>query len=114
MILTNLWSVLLLSFVAGLDDPPARSMAHDESRFPNPHAFVPERFLNDDGSLKPNDMEHIAFGFGRRICVGRHFADTSVWGVIAKVLAMFEILKPLDENGVEIPVEARFSTGSAV
>ncbi|KAF8553325.1 cytochrome P450 [Imleria badia] len=97
ILLTNLWS-----------------MAHDESRFPNPHAFIPERFLNDDGSLKPNDVEHIAFGFGRRICVGRHFADTSVWAVIAKVLAVFKILKPLDENGVEIPVEPKFSTGVAV
>jgi cytochrome P450 len=94
MILTNLWS-----------------MAHDESRFPNPHAFIPERFLNDDGSLRPNEVEHIAFGFGRRMCVGRYFADTSIWSVLAKVLAVFKILRPLDENGVEIPVEPRFSTG---
>ncbi|KAF8129583.1 cytochrome P450 [Boletus edulis] len=90
------------------------SMAHDESRYPSPDAFIPERFLNDDGSLKPDDMEHIAFGFGRRKCVGRHFADTSVWAVIAKVLAVFKILRPLDENGVEVPVEPRFSTGIAV
>ena len=92
----------------------ARGMAHDESRYPDPHTFIPERFLNDDGSLKPNDMEHVAYGFGRRICVGRHFADTSVWSVIAKVLAVFKILRPLDENGVEIPVEPRFSTGNAM
>lgn len=89
----------------------ARSMAHDESRYPNPHTFIPERFLNDDGSLKPNDIEHLAFGFGRRICVGRHFADTAVWSVIVTFLSVFKILKPLDENGVEIPVEPRFSSG---
>ena len=86
-------------------------MAHDESRFPNSNAFMPERFLNDDGSLKPNDIENIAYGFGRRICVGRHFANTSVWAVIARVLAVFKILKPLDENGVEIPLEPKFSNG---
>jgi len=89
-------------------------MAHDESRYPDPHAFIPERFFSDDGSLKPNDMEHIMYGFGRRICVGRHFADTSVWSLIAKVLAVFKILRPLDENGVEIPVEPRFSSGIVV
>ncbi|KAI9459772.1 cytochrome P450 [Boletus coccyginus] len=89
------------------------SMTHDESRFPDPHAFIPERFLNDDGSLKPNDIENIVFGFGRRICVGRHFADTSVWSVIASVLATFKILKPVDENGVEISVEPAFSSGLA-
>ena len=92
----------------------ARSMAHDESRYPNSHAFLPERFLKDDGSLTPNDIEHIVFGFGRRICVGRHFADTSLWMVIAKVLALFKILRPLDEHGVEIPVEPKFSSGIAV
>ena len=84
-------------------------MAHDESKFPNSHAFIPERFLNDDGSLKPNDIQHIVYGFGRRICPGRHFADTSIWAVIAKVLAVFKILKPLDEHGLEIPLEPKFS-----
>ncbi|KAF8444128.1 hypothetical protein L210DRAFT_3395724, partial [Boletus edulis BED1] len=48
---------------------------------PIPHAFIPERFLNDDGSLKHNDTQHLAFGFGRRMCVGRHFTDASVWTV---------------------------------
>jgi len=97
LLITNLWS-----------------MGHDESRFPNPQAFIPERFLNEDGSLKPNDIENISFGFGRRICVGRHFADTSVWSVIAKVLAIFKILQPLDENGIEIPIEPKFSSGLAI
>ncbi|KAI9459771.1 cytochrome P450 [Boletus coccyginus] len=78
------------------------SMTHDESRFPNPHAFIPERFLSDDGSLKPNDIEHIAL------------ADTSVWTVIASVLAMFKISKPLDENEAEISVEPAFSSGLAM
>ncbi|KAI9567596.1 cytochrome P450 [Boletus coccyginus] len=94
VVITNLWAI-----------------AHDESRYPNPHAFIPERFLNDDGSLKPDDIEHIVFGFGRRICAGRHFADASMWSVIAKVLAVFKILRALDENGVEIPVEPRFAPG---
>ncbi|KAF8549585.1 cytochrome P450 [Imleria badia] len=91
-----------------------RAMAHDKSRYPDPHAFIPERFLNDDGSLISDDVEHIAYGLGRRICVGRHFADTSVWSVMVKVLAVFKILKPLGENGVEVPVEPLFSTGNSI
>ena len=89
-------------------------MAHDESKYPNSDTFIPERYLNDDGSLRSNDTEHITFGFGRRMCVGKYFADTSVWIIIAKVLAVFKILKPLDENGVEMPMEAKFSTGVAM
>ena len=84
-------------------------MARDESKYSNPHAFIPERFVNDDGSLKPNSVEHIAYGFGRRMCVGRYFADASVWSVMAKVLTVFKIMRPLDEHGVEIPVEPKFT-----
>ena len=62
----------------------------------------------------PVTSENILFGFGRRNCVGRHFADTSVGSVIAKVLAVFTTLRPLDENGVEIPVEPKFSCGAAM
>jgi len=85
-------------------------MAHNESKYPDAHEFIPERFLRDDGTLKPSDGEHIAFGFGRRICVGRHFADLSVWSVIVKILATFTIEKARDENGVEIPIEPKFSS----
>lgn len=89
-------------------------MAHDESRYPNPNMFLPERFLNEDGSLKSEHVDHLVYGFGRRMCAGKHFADTSVWSVMAKVLAMYKILRPLDENGMEIPVEPLFSTGNVV
>ena len=112
--MSSLWSVCLGPSPL-ITDPLmiclGRSMANDESRYPDPELFKQERFLDDDGSLKPNDMKHIAFGFGQRICVGRHFADTSVWAVMAKVLAVFKILKPLDENGVEMSIEPKFSSG---
>jgi cytochrome P450 len=90
------------------------SMAHNESKYPNSHEFFPDRFLSDDGTLKPDDVERIAYGFGRRICVGRHFADTSVWSVIVKILAAFTIEKAMDEKGMEIPLEPKFSSGVAI
>lgn len=34
--------------------------------------FIPERWLADDGTLK--DLPQTGFGFGRRICTGRHIA----------------------------------------
>ncbi|KAF8438124.1 cytochrome P450 [Boletus edulis BED1] len=65
----------------------------------------------------PSSVPHVAVdddvyrGFRiQRQTYGRHFADTSVWAVIANVLAVFKILRPLDENGVEIPVEPKFTT----
>lgn len=39
-------------------------MTHDGMVFPEPHRFLPERFLNRDTSLP--DVYDMIFGFGRR------------------------------------------------
>ncbi|KAF8183439.1 cytochrome P450 [Pholiota molesta] len=77
------------------------AMTHDEDRYPDPNAFKPERFFNKDGEL--NDDDHIlAFGFGRRICVGKHVATSIVWMMITSILASFDIEKAKDSLGNEI------------
>jgi cytochrome P450 len=55
--------------------------------------FRPERFLNSDGTLK-NDIEdgHSSFGFGRRVCVGRHIADNALLIDIATILWALDIV----------------------
>lgn len=45
-------------------------MSRDEGRCPIAEAFVPERFLDEDGTLSDNDPMDFIFGFGRRICPG--------------------------------------------
>ncbi|KAG1768028.1 cytochrome P450 [Suillus placidus] len=59
-----------------------RAMTHDEKKYPNPGEFKPERFLHEDGSLTSDTMP-LGFGWGRRICAGRHLADASLWIAIA-------------------------------
>ncbi|KAF8558122.1 cytochrome P450 [Imleria badia] len=53
------------------------AMTHDEAKYPNPFDFDPERFLDADENLNQDTVGY-AFGFGRRICVGRHVADASL------------------------------------
>jgi len=53
--------------------------------------FRPERFLAADGSLKPLHPDtqqegHASYGFGRRICVGRHVSNNSMYIDIANML----------------------------
>ncbi|KAF7333920.1 Cytochrome P450 [Mycena sanguinolenta] len=76
----------------------------------------PERFLLSDGKLNPTtrDPETVAFGFGRRICPGRHMAAASLWIVVASILSTFNIDKAIGENGEIIEPTRVFSGNSIV
>ena len=88
-------------------------MLHDEDEYPNPDAFIPERYLTKGGQLDPDapNPENIAFGFGRRICPGRYFSSASVWFAIVSILAVFDITKAKDKNGSTIEPSAETTTG---
>ncbi|GJE96484.1 cytochrome P450 [Phanerochaete sordida] len=89
------------------------SMLHDASAFPDPECFDPTRFLAEDGTLN-SDMSFVseAFGFGRRICPGRHFARDFIWLAIANILAVFTVAPALDDQGGELKLTAEFTTRS--
>ena len=86
---------------------------HDEKTFPEPEEFIPERWLNEDGSLRSEmrDAELAAFGFGRRICPGRHLAAGSIWIGIASVLSTFDLKKPVDEFGKVVEPSGEYISG---
>jgi hypothetical protein len=85
-------------------------MTRNEAKYANPERFQPERFLRDTGDLDDDTMGY-AFGAGRRICVGRHVADASLWSAIVSILAVFRITPCKDERGNEIRVEPRWTAG---
>jgi cytochrome P450 len=97
-------------------------MLHDETVYPEPFEFKPERFMKD-GQLNPavRDPDHAVFGFGRRwahpycdwtytevwglhssICPGRYMAFASAWIAVALLIAAFDMKKAVDENGETI------------
>ncbi|KAJ6477370.1 cytochrome P450, partial [Mycena vitilis] len=86
------------------------AMAHDESVYPEPDRFNPDRFFTADGKLNDDNIV-LAFGFGRRICVGRHAAEATVWATIVSVLSTFNIAKAKDAAGNEIDINPRYSDG---
>ncbi|PPQ81933.1 hypothetical protein CVT25_013781 [Psilocybe cyanescens] len=83
--------------------PNIWAMTHDEEVYPDPFTFKPERFFDAEGNLN-NDDRILAYGFGRRVCVGKYVASGSMWLMIASVLACFSIKKAQDEEGNEIEI----------
>ncbi|KDR82191.1 hypothetical protein GALMADRAFT_222059 [Galerina marginata CBS 339.88] len=79
------------------------AMLNDERDYPLPREFRPERFLKN-GSLDKSvrDPMDIAFGFGRRVCAGKHLAHSTITLAAASVLSTFDLLRKLDENHLEI------------
>ncbi|EMD37798.1 hypothetical protein CERSUDRAFT_94793 [Gelatoporia subvermispora B] len=89
-----------------------RALLYDEAAYPDPSSFNPDRFLKN-GELDPNvpDLATAAFGFGRRMCPGRHFVQDLLWITFASVLTTFTISKAVDENGIEITPDAADNPG---
>ncbi|KAI0043718.1 cytochrome P450 [Auriscalpium vulgare] len=75
MIVPNVWGIL-----------------HDPVIYPDPARFYPERFFRD-GKLDftGRDPASVVFGFGRRICAGEHFAQDTLYLLVAQFLAVFSI-----------------------
>ncbi|RPD61615.1 O-methylsterigmatocystin oxidoreductase [Lentinus tigrinus ALCF2SS1-7] len=85
---------------------------HDPEVYDEPDAFRPERFIRD-GKLDPSvrDPADYVFGYGRRICPGRHFADDTMFINMASVLHCFDIGPPLDERGQPIKIVPEWTDG---
>lgn len=98
---------LVYSFRAEFYQVVPRALSRETNGTANPRAFIPERFL--DGQV--TDPYSYAFGFGRRLCPGKAFAEGSLFILIASVLATFEITPALDETGQEIPINPSFASG---
>jgi cytochrome P450 len=80
----------------------ARAMTHDERVYTDPDDFDPDRYspLEEGGRGEP--LPRGQFGFGRRVCVGQHFAEATVWIVVAVMLSTMTIKREKDASGIEI------------
>ncbi|KAF7357539.1 O-methylsterigmatocystin oxidoreductase [Mycena sanguinolenta] len=86
------------------------AMTRDETIYHEPDRFNPNRFFTADGKLN-KDATILTFGFGPRICAGRHHADATIWATIVSVLSTFNITKAKDTTGKEIDIDPKYSDG---
>ena len=87
-------------------------MTQDPEFFPEPERFRPERWAEMDARTREAvHPRKIVFGFGRRLCPGREFAEASVWLAAACVLALLDVGKACDAAGREITPPAEYFSG---
>jgi cytochrome P450 len=91
------------------------AISRDESLYPDASRFDPERHLTAEGKLKDDPLVgHFAFGYGRRICPGRHFAELSLWAAMVSMLSTIQITNAKDSEGNDIPVIPEYTAGLAI
>ncbi|KAK0670690.1 cytochrome P450 [Cercophora samala] len=77
---------------------------------PDAHLFNPARFIDEGtGKLKPGpagtkEESHVTFGFGRRICPGRHVAVSMLQMQMTTVLWAMKIEGVMNEKGEHAPI----------
>ncbi|KAL1758476.1 cytochrome P450 [Schizophyllum commune] len=93
--------------------PNVWSMCHDERMYPDPYTFKPERFLTPEGTLDSSvrNPAELAFGFGRRNCLGRHFAYDETWLTVASILRVYNIEKAKRPDGTLIEPRREWRSG---
>lgn len=69
---------------------------HDPDVYADADAFDPDRYREPRSEPDPRA---VVFGFGRRVCPGRYFADSSLFVAVARLLAAFTIANDVDEQG---------------
>lgn len=82
VVMGNIWAIL-----------------HDPELYPEPDIFKPERFLNPDGSLRDDPNLTSVYGFGKRICPGRHFVDATLFIVVAYLFSVFNFERGKGDGG---------------
>jgi cytochrome P450 len=84
------------------------SIAREEAVFgpADVEAFVPERWLKSG-----RDLPTVGFGYGRRICPGRHVARNSLWIAVSRLLWAFDVRPEMTAAGQPVAVDTKGTDG---
>ncbi|KAF7375521.1 putative monooxygenase [Mycena sanguinolenta] len=90
--------------------PNVWHMLHDPEVYPNPMEFEPGRYQGLDSEM--DKVTDISFGFGRRACPGKYFAEGTFFAVVSTVLATCEISSIQDTEGNAVLPDISYTSGA--
>ncbi|KAJ4771791.1 Cytochrome P450 76C4 [Rhynchospora pubera] len=90
------------------------AIGRDETTWPDPLKFRPERFLERDIDFKGRNFELIPFGAGRRICPGLPLAYRIVHLMLGSLLHQFEWKLPEEEAKCGVDMSEKFGVTLAM
>ncbi|KAL7736244.1 hypothetical protein ACLKA6_002921 [Drosophila palustris] len=77
---------------------PHLVVSNDPTYFPEPKRFLPERWLKQTTAVncphagqKIHPFVSLPFGYGRRMCVGRRFAEIELHTLLAKIFRKYKV-----------------------
>ncbi|KAL7865828.1 hypothetical protein SRHO_G00110750 [Serrasalmus rhombeus] len=67
------------------------AVSYDEKIFPEPQAFLPQRWLRGEKQLSQHPFGSVPFGFGIRACLGRRLAELEMYLILSRVIKHYEV-----------------------
>ncbi|KAJ6570601.1 cytochrome P450 [Mycena vulgaris] len=87
-----------------------RAMTLDPRVYAEPFKFDPTRFLPKPAG-RGEPYPSATWGYGRRICPGRHLASASLWMGMATMLATLHVSTMIGPDGKEVVPKVEFTVG---
>jgi sterol 22-desaturase len=83
--------------------PSFYNSLHDETVFPEPDKFLPERWMDENGSANSNPKNYLVFGAGPHRCIGEQYAASNTALVLANaaVLMNWEHVRTSQSDEIE-------------
>jgi len=86
---------------------PTHTIHHDPEYWPEPDAFKPERWINEDAIPK---MAFLPFGLGPRNCIGVRFALMEAKLILARIVSQYSFILAPGFDQVPLKLDPKITT----